>query len=147
MKKILCTAFAVLALTGSVYAADDVNIIVQGEGIEMKGSIIDGRTLVPVRGVFEGLGYTDITFDAETKTAVLKNAKNDTLEITAGNDSFKFNNTAIKTDVPQQIINGRFMLPLRAVGEAVGAKVDWDSETRTASIRKGLIVKNTLKLE
>jgi len=40
-------------------------------------------------------------------------------------------------DVPPQIINNRTMVPLRAIFEALGAEVDWDSGTRTVTGTKG----------
>ena len=36
-------------------------------------------------------------------------------------------------DVPPQLINDRTMVPLRAIFEAMGAKVDWDGETQTVT--------------
>jgi hypothetical protein len=36
-------------------------------------------------------------------------------------------------DVPPQIINNRTMVPLRAIFEAMGAKVDWVGETQTVT--------------
>jgi len=39
-------------------------------------------------------------------------------------------------DVPPRIVNGRTLVPLRAISTAVGANVYWDEETRTVSITK-----------
>ena len=147
MKKLaIITGIATLLTVSSVFAQGDVNIIVKGQPIESKGVIIDGRTLVPVRGVFEKLGYDDITFDAESKTAVLKNHSDSEIVISAGEESFTVDGKTVTPDVPQQIVEGHFVIPLRAVSEAVGAKVDWDGETKTATIKKGLTVVDTLDL-
>ena len=35
--------------------------------------------------------------------------------------------------------NGRTQVPLRAAMEAMGAKVDWDGEVRTAVVTKGYV--------
>ncbi|GIO36866.1 hypothetical protein J41TS12_17270 [Paenibacillus antibioticophila] len=35
-----------------------------------------------------------------------------------------------------RLIDGVTMVPLRAIGEALGAKVDWDNKTRTATVTK-----------
>ena len=40
-------------------------------------------------------------------------------------------------DVPPQLMNGRTMVPLRAVFEAMGAHVDWDGATETVTGTKG----------
>lgn len=41
----------------------------------------------------------------------------------------------IKPDVPPQIINGRTLVPLRAVAEALGASVSWTETARTVTIQ------------
>lgn len=146
MKKLLFL-FALFALTASpVSAEESVSIKVNGVLVSAKGTITEGRTMVPVRGVFEQLGYT-AEWNAETKTATLTKGSN-TIEMTSGNTYFKYNGKEITPDVPQQIINGSFMLPLRAVSEAINADVDWDAETKTASINAstGLKIGDTLVL-
>jgi hypothetical protein len=40
-------------------------------------------------------------------------------------------------EVPPMIDNGRILVPLRAIFEAMGAKVDWDSASQTATAVKG----------
>ena len=37
-------------------------------------------------------------------------------------------------DVPPQIINGRTLIPLRAVGDMLGLKVEWNNNTRTVTL-------------
>jgi len=49
----------------------------------------------------------------------------------------KKNGVAIELDVPPQIVNGRTLVPARAVAESFGAKVDWDGSTRTVTITEG----------
>lgn len=56
-----------------------------------------------------------------------------------GNDiTVKVNGNEIYTNVPPQIIEGRTMLPVRDIFEAVGAEVNWESETKTIISTKGL---------
>lgn len=58
-----------------------------------------------------------------------------------GEVSVYLNGSKIEFDVPPQIINGRTMVPMRAIFEALGAEVEWDSATKTASGKKmGIIV-------
>lgn len=53
-------AFALIPT--AVYAADsNIRVTVDGQLVAFEGqypAIVDGRTLVPVRGVFEQLGFT-----------------------------------------------------------------------------------------
>ena len=132
MKKFLSVIAATLLITTTALASSEVNVTVNGIPVDMGGVIVDGRTMVPVRGVFEKIGY-NVSWNSDTKTATLTRGTN-TVEMTNGNTYFTYNGTQITPDVPQQIIDGRFMLPLRAVGEALNAKVDWDNETKTAAI-------------
>ena len=47
------------------------------------------------------------------------------------------NGKAIVTDQPPIISNGRTMVPLRAVAEALGCQVEWDNTTKTATFVQG----------
>jgi hypothetical protein len=135
MKKFITAALAAMMMTTPVLAAQ---VEVNGKKIDAEAVIVDSRTLVPVRGVFEELGYT-VSYDADTKTATLTKGGS-VVAMTMGDAYFTVNGEQITPEVPQQIINSRFMLPLRAVSEAVGANVEWDSETKTAVITTGLKV-------
>ncbi len=46
------------------------------------------------------------------------------------------NGREVQSDVPAQVINGRTMVPLRAVSESLGADVQWDAVNRTVNITK-----------
>lgn len=131
MKKLFCALLTAILMTSPVMAAG-VNVEVNSNPIELQGTIVDGRTLVPIRGVFEELGYY-VDYNANTKTATLA-AMNMVVTVTQGNTYFKVNNNIITPEVPPQIIDGRFMVPLRAISEALGATVDWDASTKTAKI-------------
>lgn len=136
MKKLITTVAAALMLTMPVMANDAVTVYSNGNKVADSGIIIEGRTMVPVRGVFEYMGY-DVEWDGTTKTATLTNTKKETvITLTSGESTFTVNDKVIAPDVPQQIVDGRFMLPLRAVGEAVDAKVGWNNETKTATINE-----------
>lgn len=45
--------------------------------------------------------------------------------------------TEIVPDVPPQIVNGRTLVPVRVVSEALGARVYWNEHTREVTIRDG----------
>ena len=99
MKKLLALGIAILTMTTSVFAGTDVNVKVNDKEIEAKGVIVDGRTLVPVRGIFEELGYF-VVYNAETKTAFL-NSLGSTIKMTYGNEYFTVNDENITPDVPE----------------------------------------------
>lgn len=136
MKKLILTGIAMLMFAVPTMANDSVTVYSNGNEVADKGVIIEGRTMVPVRGVFEYMGY-DVSWDSNTKTATLTNTKkNSTITLTNGENTFNVNDKVVTPDVPQQIVNGRFMLPLRAVGEAVDAKIGWLNESKIATINE-----------
>jgi hypothetical protein len=51
-----------------------------------------------------------------------------------GNRTARVDNRAIPLDVPAVIVNGRTLVPLRFVGEALGAKVEWESASRVVYV-------------
>jgi hypothetical protein len=94
--------------------------------------IQDGRTLVPLRAIFEALGATvDWCGDTQTVTAV----KDDiTVSLQIGSNELIRNGENITLDVPAQLIGGRTVVPARAVAESFGADVEWDGNTQTVII-------------
>ena len=116
-------------------AQGNVSVNLNGNLLAFSGvqpQLVDGRVLVPVRGVFESMGF-DVSWDNSSKTTTLKK---EGLTITSQVDMnyMTVNGTQKPLDVKAQIINGNLMLPLRAISEATGAQVNWDSSTSTVSI-------------
>jgi hypothetical protein len=119
---------------------DVITVIVNGSRVvfpDQQPEIVDGRTLVPTRGVFESLGF-NVHWVQATRTVLLSS---DTTRISVAVDSHYIEvehasqpPETILLDVPSQIIGGRTMLPLRSVAEATGAEVTWDAATRTINI-------------
>lgn len=136
MKRIIALALASVMTLTSVYAGD-ITVTLNDEKIEFTNQqpvISEGRTLIPLRGVFEKLGYT-VDWDNNTKTATLSD-KEKSIAVTANSGTMAINgNNNISLDVPAQIINGSMMLPLRAVGEASGLSIEWDNDSKTVIIK------------
>ncbi len=132
----------VFLLFSIVYADDDITVRVNGDLLvtDQPAVIIDGRTLVPLRAICERLNCT-VDWNDKTKTATIQNkittiaVKLDNYTITKRDlrDS-SGRDTKIIIDVPPQIINGRTMVPARAISEAFNARVDWNGDTRTVNI-------------
>ena len=122
-----------------IHANDTVNVTIDGVQVDFDGQgpvIVDGRTLVPVRGVFEAIGF-EVDWNEDTETVILSRADFEVI-IIIGNNWFTTNGFGASggLDVPAQIIGGRTLLPIRAVLESVGYDVDWDGETATVAVTK-----------
>ena len=137
MKKwIISTLFATLILfafthaTFEAEAARDVTVYVDGQQVffpDQSPVIINGHTFVPVRGVFENLGFV-IDWDGSTQTVTL--FRHDyTIVLPVGSQTFTTNGATFHLNEPARLIGGRTMLPLRLPLESIGYSLDWDSAT------------------
>ena len=95
--------------------------------------ILDGRTLLPVRAVIEGMGGT-VEWDGATRTVTLwvdGHSLNLTLDSKMVQDG---RNDYYMLDVAPVSIGGRTMLPIRFIVEYFGGQVVWDGASRTVTI-------------
>ena len=128
-------------ISTSSFAA--INITVDNKPLttDVSPVIIDGRTLVPVRNIFEELG-ADVIWNDETKTvSATKGSTN--IEITLGSNNAYVNNNSVILDVPAQSVNGRTMVPARFVAESLGCNVNWDSANQLIQISSSKTTNNT----
>ncbi len=113
---------------------DGIKVTLNGKPIEFDQQPIieNDRTLVPFRKIFEAM-EADVSWDDATQTVTAK--KGDiviTLQI--GNNIMMKNGQQITLDVPAKLVNDRTLVPVRAIVEGLGAKVDWDGATQTVII-------------
>ena len=121
------------------YAGPSVSLILNNEPFtvsenQMPPVIIEGRTLVPVREIFEALGGK-VDWNSEAKRVTIWMDEN-TIELEINSKLAGVNGVAKDLDVPAKIINNKTMVPVRFISENCGLKVDWNSETKTVSIEK-----------
>ncbi len=143
MKKLLSILVFVLVLTCafSVFADyQTVDIYVNGELLvsDSPAVLVGSRTMVPLRAISEKLGC-DVDWNADTQTAEIKNEIT-AVYVTIDSDVMVKKTLAenksedIKIDAPAMLYKSRTLIPLRAVSEALDAKVEWDSERECALI-------------
>lgn len=95
--------------------------------------IINDRTLVPVRAIFEAIG-ADVSWLSASQKVVANTADtNVTMQI--GNNDYFVNGVKKYLDVPPMLLNDRTMVPARAAAESFGCLVDWDDSTKTVIIQ------------
>lgn len=126
-------AFAMAAAL-SVSAAGATSLVVDGTNVQtdIPPVIVDGRTLVPVRALFESLGAT-VGWEESTQTATATKGST-VISMQIGNTTAYVNGVAKTLDVPAQTIEGRTMVPARFVAESLNATVNWDSASDTVKI-------------
>ena len=111
-----------------------IRVFIDGRlvNFDVPPTIIQGRVLVPLRGIFEQLGAT-VDYDARTQHIVAIRG-GQTVELTVGSRQARVNNTSSLLDVPAFTINGRTMVPLRFISESLGAGVQWVAANSTILI-------------
>lgn len=131
MKKLLSFFIALLLL---VTYANAVDLYVDTNKIETDTppTVVDGRTLVPVRAIFEALGAT-VDWDGTTNTAT-GNRDGVVVVIQINNTTAYVNGESKALDVPAQLINNRTMVPARFISEAMGCDVTWYAGTETVGV-------------
>lgn len=135
--KIQTDAFENINNLNVVYNYTDIKVAINGQEVDfaLYGQfpvIENGRTLVPLRSVFEALGAS-VNWDDSTKTvtAVKENIE---IKLTVGSDVMYVDGEAKNLDVSPCIKNDRTMVPVRAVAEAFGCSVSWNDADRTVII-------------
>lgn len=145
MKKIISiimTVAIMATMTVPAMAQDEIKVKLDGEQIQfdVQPQIINDYTMVPMRAIFESLGYL-VMWDGNTRTVTAANSIGNIIELTV--DSYYMyvgDNTngfeRIVLDIAPQIIDDRTLVPVRAIAEAADCAVDWDGNTRTVTIRR-----------
>ncbi|MCX7843697.1 MAG: N-acetylmuramoyl-L-alanine amidase family protein [Clostridia bacterium] len=106
--------------------------------------ILNSRTLVPARAVFEKLGAS-VNWDAKNSKVQIS-LNNTKVELKINDTNAKVNNKTVKLDTPAKIINNRTMIPVRFVGEQLNMVVGWYPDKDMVTIdNKKENVKNILK--
>ncbi|MDO4744619.1 MAG: stalk domain-containing protein, partial [Clostridia bacterium] len=119
----------------SAPADDTIKVLLNGTAIDFQDvapQIINSRTMVPLRAIFEALGAS-VEWDDATKTVTA--VKGDvTIKMTIGASSFTRNDESVALDSPATIVDSRTLVPVRAIAESFGSEVGWDGATKTVTI-------------
>ncbi len=123
-----------------INASSDIKVMLEGEELifDVPPQIIEGRTLLPLRVIFENLGL-EVGWDDKTRTIT---GTNEDTEIILKLDSVDATvNGAIQTlDVPAKATNGRTLVPVRFIAESLNMNVIWNQEDKAVKISKDDIV-------
>ncbi|WIF96028.1 copper amine oxidase N-terminal domain-containing protein [Caminicella sporogenes] len=98
--------------------------------------IKDGRTMLSVRFVAEAMGVPseNIVWNGEARTVTI--FKGDRIaQLTIGSNILTVNGTKVVMDTAAEIKDGRTMLPIRFIAQALGADISWDGSTRTVTVK------------
>lgn len=90
--------------------------------------LVGGRTLVPIRVLMEKLGAR-VDWKAETRSVYITRG-NEEIVLEIGSNVALVNGNEHILDVSAETVNGRTMVPVRFVTEALNGFVNWDGDKR-----------------
>ena len=131
---IIMLAIIVFSLSYAAFASYEVNILFNGKKIECTQAplIKDSRTFIPLRDVFEGVGI-DIEW-SETGRFAYCTHNNNSIQIYPDSGIIIKNGEEKEFETKPIIVNGRILMPLRELSEALGYNVMWRADDYTVSI-------------
>ena len=127
-----------IKIGGQSYTAFAAQVKLNGQEVPMAVPpyVLDSRIVVPVRFLAEHVG-ADVKWDPVAQRVVITTLKKE-IELWIGQNRMLVNGQEITLDngsIPRIAVfeNGemRTMVPLRAIGEALGFKVDYEAASRT----------------
>lgn len=127
----ICAAFAA-AQSGP---PDGIMVTVDGTPVDFQGQqpmSYNGRVLVPLRGVFEQMGAF-VNWNPATREVYAMRGHDD-VHLAVGSRIATVDGRRLALDAPPRIVNGSTMVPLRFLGESLGADVRWDNPSRLVAI-------------
>lgn len=135
---LVVTLFLIVILSFPVVSASastDTTVILDGVIIhsDVKPLVVNGRTFLPFRAVFEAFG-AEVFWDVGN--GEVTGIKEDRIvQFILGNNNFFVNGARIGMDASPVLVEGRTMVPVRFVATAMGASVDWDSVSNVVNIK------------
>lgn len=129
------------------YDGGEIALTINGKklaasSLPMNPVIIDGRTMVPVREVFEALGSSVLWHDDTCQVEINDNGISVLIKIGDRTTYVNGKPVLIAADQPLPMLIGRdaqslkSMVPVRFIAEKLNYSVGWDEATRTVSISK-----------
>lgn len=126
----------VLASSGFVTYDDGNEILVMVKGkyidFDVAPVIEDNRVLVPMRNIFTALG-ADVSWHGDVQTVIAIRG-NDVIALQPGQNFLFKNSEKIEIPTPAIAKDGRILVPIRAVAEALDTEVFYNGTTKTVVI-------------
>ena len=140
MKKIFLIMMAALlactSLSTPAAAKEEpsISVMLDGKYIEfdVQPTMINDRTMVPLRAIFEALGAS-VGWIEGSETAISKMGDTQ-IAIKINDNVLMKNGEPIALDVPAQLVGKRTLVPVRAISEAYGCYVGWNEWDNTVII-------------
>ncbi len=120
--------------------SEAIRVVIDGEDLQFDVAprISGGRTLVPMRAIFEAFGL-EVSWN-EAERTVTGEGEGLILRFVIDSNQAIVNGLVHTLDAPATIINGRTMVPLRFLSEALGYNVVWIADSQMILLSKEPII-------
>jgi uncharacterized repeat protein (TIGR02543 family) len=109
--------------------------IVPTAGYHIVDVSVDGVS----QGIVSSYTFTNVTSNHAISARFEQEKKQTVIVLQIGNSMFTVNGRSIALDSPPVIKNGRTLVPIRAIIEALGGTVGWDGTARKATVALGSV--------
>lgn len=103
--------------------------------LDVPAELLDGSTMVPFRFLGQALGAR-VGWNQAAHTAIYQMGSTRVLVVVGAGTALVSGRT-VALAVPATVVQGRTLVPLRFVSEALGAQVGWDQATQTVTVTVG----------
>lgn len=116
------------------FAANDISLVIDNQYIQcdVPPIAVNGRTLVPVRALFEYLDAR-VTWD-DILGQVLITSETAVIILNLESNIASVNGNSVTLDAAPVVINGRTLVPIRFISETLGYSISWDGSSRTVYV-------------
>ena len=113
-----------------------IKVYVQGKKpkFDVQPIVVQGRTMVPFRAIGDSL-QAKVQWDAATQTINLNGKDGKVVKLQIGNKQATVDGKPVTLEVPATVVNGRTLVPLRALGDIFNLKVNWDDAAKMAFLK------------
>lgn len=139
MFKMIAIPVLVLLMMVPILASSP-SIVVGNEKLPVSAVSKEGRVLVPLRAIFEALNAT-VDWDGSTNT-ITGNQDGKIITLKINDKVASVDGAEVTLDVPATIIKGSTLVPVRFIGESLGAEVDWFNNTVLINSNRDLAVQD-----
>lgn len=122
----------------SVSAAGPIAVEVNGRPVSFSRQpvVMGGTVMVPMRGIFEALS-AKVFWDPVEKLISVSAPGANGVSLRVGSDKAVVGSELVRLPRPACLVDGSTMVPLRFVGESLGADVSWDPVARLVRVNGG----------
>ncbi len=104
---------------------------------DVQPQMVNGRVMVPLRGVFERLN-AQVGWSDYNQTVTVNKADMD-IVLRIGESHAMVNGKQVYFDAPATIERGRTLVPVRFLSETLGANVNWNASLNTVEITSAMM--------